>query len=205
MDATILLGIIATAIALLFIAHSARDALLSGDLKKMLAEPPADASTESGTGETAGPQQTPESIDALARGNQRLDEYLALASNQVRISFRLSVAFAALGLLILLATVFFPTSNAGGSALAQLLAGIALVGLSVLFFNRVRATHHHICESLEKMRKRDRHMKSRELCETVGDDLTRDALRVRLALHYAGVSRALETTKVITRSPLSGN
>lgn len=207
MDATVLLGIIAALVALLFIVRSAREAMQSGDLKKLLDHPAAGGDTPLQTHgvETRGLAEASDPDDAIAAGHLRWCEYLALVSNQARTSFLFSLVFASLGFILLASVALFPAVNTGGSALVQLMTGIILVGASGLLFNRVRDTHRSICESLEKLKKRDRHLKSRELCESVGDEKTRDALRVQLALHYAGVSRALETTKAITRLPLSDN
>jgi len=205
MDATVLLGTLAALLALLFILRQAREAMRSGDLKKLLAGPPAAGIAPAGAAEEENPDHANDPASALAADHRRLTDYLSLASQQAQTGLRFSLAFAGLGFILLVAAAFFPIANPGGSALVQILAGMALVGASGLLFNSVRSTHSGICKSLEKLNKRDRHLKSRELCDNVGDEKTRDALKVQLALHYAGVSRPLETARAITRIPQAGN
>ncbi len=200
-----LLAALAAAAAIWSMVRLLRSAHKSGDLKNLIVNPLEGEGSLLEAQQAGGNAPSGEGDNTLDLGNRQLVEYFNLVSHQARAGFKLAGLFAGLGLVLLIVTAVVPARYTGGLALLQLLTGGMLLGLAGLFFNRLKSTHRSICECLEKLMARGRQLKARELCESVNDEQSRDALRIQLALHYAGVSRALHTAKAITRMPLSDN
>jgi len=200
-----LLAALAAAAAFWFMVRLLRSAHKSGELTKLLIHPLESEGDLFETPQAGGDAQSVDTENNLDLGNRQFVEYFNLVTHQARAGFKLAAVFAGLGLVLLIVTAVVPATYTGGLALLQLLTGGMLLGLAGVFFNRLKSTHRAICECLEKLMARGRQLKARELCESVNDEESRDALRIQLALHYAGVSRALHTAKAITRMPLSDN
>lgn len=200
-----LLAALAAAAASWFMVRLLRSAHKSGELTKLLIHPLESEDDLFETPQAGGDAQSVDTENNLDLGNRQFVEYFNLVTHQARAGFKLAAVFAGLGLVLLIVTAVVPATYTGGLALLQLLTGGMLLGLAGVFFNRLKSTHRAICECLEKLMARGRQLKARELCESVNDEESRDALRIQLALHYAGVSRALHTAKAITRMPLSDN
>ena len=117
---------------------------------------------------------------------EQLANYYTQALTQARLSFYFSLVFASLGFAVIVTAVFMYTGNIGATAV-QTIAGVIMESVASLFFVQSRRTQEAMGQFFDKLRRDRDSVESRKLCNEVADPQVRDALRVRLSLHHAGI------------------
>jgi cytochrome c biogenesis protein CcdA len=135
-------------------------------------------------------KETPFEIEQLAN-------YYSQILTQSKISFWFSLIFASLGFVIIIVAAFLYTDGSGTATVAQFVAGIIMDTVAGLFFVQSRNAQKSMAEFFEKLRNDRLHMESRRLVDTVSSEKIKDALRIYLSLHYAGVLNAENIAKGI--------
>ncbi len=198
-----ILGIIAISIAVIATAASITGALKAGVLKRI----------RIGSLEIEAPSEEARKLrDALraavAPGKdipfeiEQLTNYYSQILTQSKISFWFSLIFASLGFAIIVVAAFLYTDGSGTATVAQFIAGVIMDAVAGLFFVQSRNAQKSMAEFFDKLRNDRLHMESRRLVDTVSNDKAKDALRLHLSLHYAGVDNAEGVAKDITTSCL---
>lgn len=119
---------------------------------------------------------------------EQLANYYSQILTQSKISFWFSLIFASLGFAVIVVAAFLFQGAEIGSTAAQFAAGVIMDAVAGLFFVQSRNAQKSMGEFFDKLRNDRRQAESRALCEAIESPEARDALRVHLALHYAGVS-----------------
>ncbi len=133
---------------------------------------------------------------------EQLTNYYSQILTQSKISFWFSLIFASLGFAIIVVAAFLYTDGSGTATVAQFIAGVIMDAVAGLFFVQSRNAQKSMAEFFDKLRSDRLHMESRRLVDTVSNDKAKDALRLHLSLHYAGVDNAEGVAKEITTSCL---
>lgn len=134
---------------------------------------------------------------------EQLANYYSQILSQSKISFWFSLIFASLGFATIVAAAFLYTETNGTATIAQFIAGLIMDTVAGLFFVQSRNAQKSMGEFFDKLRSDRLHMESRSLSESIESREARDALRLHLALHYAGVGEANGIAKHITEKCLS--
>jgi len=74
--------------------------------------------------------------------------------------------------------------------IARFIAGGIVDAVAALFFVQSKRAQESMAEFFDKLRRDRNHLEARKLCENLDTPEAKDALRVRLALHYAEVASA---------------
>jgi len=123
--------------------------------------------------------------------------YYSQVLGQSKISFWFSLIFASLGFVVIVVAAFLYTSANSGAAIIQLIAGAIIDAVAGLFFVQSRGAQKAMMEFFEKLRLDRQQLESRKLCDEIQDPGVKDALRVHLALHYAGINGSQEVSKAV--------
>lgn len=134
---------------------------------------------------------------------EQLANYYSQILSQSKISFWFSLIFASLGFATIVTAAFLYTSTNGTATIAQFIAGLIMDTVAGLFFVQSRNAQKSMGEFFDKLRSDRLHMESRSLSESIESSQARDALRLHLALHYAGIGEPNGIAKHITESCLS--
>jgi hypothetical protein len=140
---------------------------------------------------------------------EQLANYYAQVLGQSKTSFWFSLVFASIGFLIIVLAAFMHADAEAGSTIARFIAGGIVDAVAALFFVQSKRAQESMAEFFDKLRRDRNHLEARKLCESLDTPEARDALRVRLALHYAEVSapdsiaESIMTT-CLRRSPSGG-
>jgi hypothetical protein len=119
---------------------------------------------------------------------EQLANYYAQVLGQSKTSFWFSLVFASIGFLIIVLAAFMHADAESGSTIARFIAGGIVDAVAALFFVQSKRAQESMTEFFDKLRRDRNHLEARKLCESLDTSEARDALRVRLALHYAEVS-----------------
>ena len=119
---------------------------------------------------------------------EQLANYYSQVLAQSKVSFWFSLVFASIGFFIIVLAAFMHSEADTGSTIARFVAGGVVDAVAALFFVQSKRAQEAMSEFFDKLRRDRNHVEARKLCESLGSGETRDALRVRLALHYAEVS-----------------
>lgn len=134
---------------------------------------------------------------------EQLANYYSQILSQSKISFWFSLIFASLGFATIVVAAFLYTDSNGTATIAQFIAGLVMDAVAGLFFVQSRNAQKSMGEFFDKLRSDRLHMESRSLSESISSSEARDALRLHLALHYAGVGESEGIAKHITENCLS--
>ncbi|MBB3190919.1 TRADD-N-associated membrane domain-containing protein [Halomonas cerina] len=134
---------------------------------------------------------------------EQLTNYYSQILTQSKISFWFSLVFASLGFAIIVVAAFLYTDGSGTATVAQFVAGVIMDAVAGLFFVQSRNAQESMAEFFDKLRSDRLHMESRRLVDNVSSETAKDALRLHLSLHYAGVSNAEGVAKGITETCLA--
>lgn len=121
----------------------------------------------------------------------KLSEYYSQVLSQSKISFWFSLIFASIGFTVILLGAFTFVQNNIGSSVVTMISGVIIDSISALFFVQSKSAQKSMSEFFEKLRLDRGISDSKEICETISDPATKDAIKVRLALHLAGISESL--------------
>lgn len=130
----------------------------------------------------------------------QLTNYYSQILAQSKISFWFSLVFASLGFVAILLAAFLYAEGKQGTTIAQFIAGVIMEAVASLFFVQSRNAQESMGEFFDKLRKDRLHMESRKLCEAIDSPVVKDALKLNLSLHYAGVESAEGIAKQIFQS-----
>lgn len=142
---------------------------------------------------TSEPQKIPFETEQLA-------SYYAQVLAQSKVSFWFSLVFASVGFLIIVLAAFIHSTAETGSTIARFVAGGVVDAVAALFFVQSKRAQESMSDFFDKLRRDRNHAEARKLCESLDSSVARDALRVRLALHYAEVGAADSMTEAIIRA-----
>jgi hypothetical protein len=117
----------------------------------------------------------------------QLASYYAQVLAQSKTSFWFSLVFASIGFCIIVLAAFMHSTAETGSTIARFIAGGVVDAVAALFFVQSKRAQESMADFFDKLRRDRNHFEARKLCESLHTVEARDALRVRLALHYAEV------------------
>ncbi|MCD6003834.1 hypothetical protein K7H08_03165 [Halomonas sp. IOP_6] len=118
---------------------------------------------------------------------EQLANYYSQILAQSKISFWFSLIFASLGFAVIVVAAFLFQGVETGSTVAQFTAGVIMDAVAGLFFVQSRNAQKSMGDFFDKLRNDRAQAESRAICETIESPEAKDALRVHLALYYAGV------------------
>lgn len=118
---------------------------------------------------------------------EQLAKYYAQVLAQSKTSFWFSLIFASIGFMVIVYAVFAYTSSNLGTSVVQLTAGLVIDAVAALFFVQSKDAQKSMGDFFDKLRKDRQQVESRALCDSITDKKAQDALRVQLALYYAGL------------------
>ncbi len=121
---------------------------------------------------------------------EQLANYYAQVLAQSKISFWFSLVFASIGFFIIVLAAFMHAGADSGSTIARFIAGGVVDAVAALFFIQSKRAQESMAEFFDKLRRDRNHVEARRLCESLEIPAARDALRIRLSLHYAEVNTA---------------
>ncbi len=127
----------------------------------------------------------------------QLAKYYAQVLGHARISFWFSLLFAALGFATIIIASIFYTNERNGATIASFVAGIIIDAVSALFFVQSRMAQGAMAEFFGKLRTDRANLESRKLADIIEDPVAKDALRIHLALHLAGILEYKEVAQAI--------
>ncbi len=120
----------------------------------------------------------------------QLANYYAQVLAQSKVSFWFSLVFASLGFVVIIAAALLYSQERTGSTVATFSAGAIIDAVAALFFVQSKNAQQAMGEFFDKLRKDRQAAESRAMCDNISDSAIQDALRVQLALHYAGIESA---------------
>lgn len=170
----------------------------SGVLAPPEASVPPPAPAASKVAESAEEEEAPFETEQLA-------SYYSQVLTQSKISFWFSLVFASIGFLIIVLAAFLYSKMDTGSAIARFIAGGVIDAIAALFFVQSNRAHASMADFFEKLRRDRHHFEARKLCESIESASARDALRIRLALHYAEVASSDAIAESIIGLSSTGN
>lgn len=118
---------------------------------------------------------------------EQLANYYAQVLAQSKTSFWFSLVFASIGFLIIVLAAFMHADAESGSTIARFIAGGVVDAVAALFFVQSKRAQESMADFFDKLRRDRNHVEARNLCENLETKEAKDALRLRLALHYAEV------------------
>ena len=124
-------------------------------------------------------------------------QYYAQILAQSKVSFWFSLTFASLGFVVIIVAGFLAAKGEGTATVAQFTSGAIIEAVSSLFFIQSRRAQESMGAFFEKLRLDRQQLEARRLCDAIARDDVRDALRLQLALFYAGVPNCDEVAKHI--------
>ena len=136
---------------------------------------------------------------------EQLARYYAQVLAQSKVSFWFSLVFASLGFFIIVTAAFLYSDAQSGTTIARFVAGGIVDAVAALFFVQSRSAQESMAGFFDKLRRDRQHVEARALCDSVADTHAQDALRVRLALHYAEVDQAEGTANSIMAACLQSS
>jgi len=119
---------------------------------------------------------------------EQLASYYAQVLTHSKISFWFSLVFASIGFFIIVLAAFMHAEADTGSTIARFVAGGVVDAVAALFFVQSKRAQDSMSDFFDKLRRDRNHVEARKLCESLDTPEAKDALRVRLALHYAEVT-----------------
>lgn len=204
MDVQNFIGIIAMAIAAIATVASIAGAFRAGVLKRIrFGSIEIEAPSEEAKKLREALQVSVKEGKEIPFEIEQLTNYYSQILAQSKISFWFSLIFASLGFAIIVVAAFLYSDGSGTATIAQFVAGAIMDAVAGLFFVQSRNAQKSMAEFFDKLRSDRLHMESRRLVDTVSNEKAKDALRLHLSLHYAGVENADGVAKGITDTCLA--
>ena len=148
---------------------------------------------------------TTASGDKVPFETEQLANYYAQVLAQSKVSFWFSLVFASIGFLIIVLAAFMHADTQGGSTIARFIAGGVVDAVAALFFLQSKRAQESMADFFDKLRRDRNHVEARKLCESLETASAKDALRLRLSLHYAEVEAPDSIAESIMTTCLSSN
>jgi len=133
---------------------------------------------------------------------QLIENHYSQALNQSRISFWFSLTGASIGFCVIILSIILYQEDRNGVALFSLISGVVIETVSVLFFTQTNRDQKRRSEFFENLRKDKQHKEALTLCETIQDPIAKDALKIQIALSFAGVQDATHVANSIIQDNL---
>lgn len=143
---------------------------------------------------TGGIGMTASEIEKLAISAANVDEYHQQSISQSRISFWFSLVLATLGFVIIATSVFTFSDKAN---YLGIVAGTIVDAVAALFFHQTNRSRALMADFFDRLRTDRKLEESLKLCNATSNSVLQDALRVRLALHFSGISNSDQALKDI--------
>jgi len=134
---------------------------------------------------------------------EQLANYYSQILSQSKISFWFSLIFASLGFATIVVSAFLYSNNNGTATVAQFSAGLIMDAVAGLFFVQSRNAQKSMGEFFDKLRNDRLHVESKLISKDIKSEQVKDALKLHLSLHYAGVENSENIAKHITEKCLS--
>jgi hypothetical protein len=134
---------------------------------------------------------------------EQLANYYAQVLAQSKTSFWFSLVFAAIGFFVIVFAVFSNSNENFSSTAIQFTAGAVIDAVAGLFFVQSKNAQKSMGEFFDKLRTDRMQAESRTLCDSIDDKKAQDALKVQLALYYAGVNDYKDLSKNIVERCLT--
>lgn len=128
-----------------------------------------------------------EPADAAFEAGQ-LSKYYAETLAQSQVAFWFAIASSAIGFFAIIFAATLYTNR--GAIFAQTLGGLIMEAVATLAFVQSKNAQQLMMQFFEKLRIDRVHTESRRTVETVKSEEAKDALKIYLSLHYAGVPAA---------------
>ncbi len=137
------------------------------------------------------------------REEEQLAQFYAQVLFQSKVSYWWGLAFASVGVLvIMIAAVMHATAHVSVLA-AEALAGMVMGSLGVLVLKHSRNAEVVWRDFFQQLHKDRKQSDARLMCESIRDSHSQDSLKIILALHFAGIEKGDEISKTIFQ-PLLG-
>lgn len=133
---------------------------------------------------------------------EQLANYYAQILSQSKISFWFSLVFASLGFATIVVSAFLYSNLNGAATAVQFTAGIIMDAVAGLFFVQSRNAQKSMGEFFDKLRSDRLHAESKLISQEISSAEAKDALKLHLSLHYAGVQNSDSVAKHITEQCL---
>ena len=146
---------------------------------------------------------TSASGDKVPFETEQLANYYSQVLAQSKVSFWFSLVFASIGFLIIVLAAFMHADAESGSTIARFVAGGVVDAVAALFFVQSKRAQESMADFFDKLRRDRNHVEARKLCESLDASAARDALRLRLSLHYAEVNTPDSIAESIMKTCLS--
>lgn len=131
---------------------------------------------------------------ALTYDTAKFDEYHSQSLGQAQISFWFSLVFAAIGFLVIGASVFLYKEK---TSYPGIVAGTIVEAVAGLFFQQSNRARKLMSEFFEKLRADRRLDESLKLCDAIDNKFMRNALKVKLSLDFSGLEDSHNIAKDI--------
>jgi hypothetical protein len=142
--------------------------------------------------------------DPAERDYALLRDYHAQGLGQSKVSFRISVAFASFGFLVIVAAIgralLVDTEESisqQGAAFITLLSGAVVEAVAALFFVQANRSRILMAEFFDKLRSDRRLQDSRLVADKLADEILRSRLQTLLALNLAEVTTTDELLQAL--------
>ena len=126
-----------------------------------------------------------------------IENYYSQALNQSKISFWFSLAGASIGFFVIILSVLLYQDDRNGVALFSLISGVIIETVSVLFFTQTNRDQKRRSEFFENLRKDRLYKESITICDSVSDNKAKDALKIQIALSFAGINNSTQVANSI--------
>lgn len=130
---------------------------------------------------------------ALATNEKKLNLYAKQSYHiqglsQAKYGFWLSIIGAIAGFIIIVIFLFKLKDGNSINAAIGIVSGTIIEVISVLFFAIANKANERVNNSFEKLRVDSNTVNAIELCKDIEDIMIKDELKVKLALHLAGIN-----------------
>lgn len=186
-----LVSIVAALTALLTFLFALIAALRSGLLRRLkigsfeLEVPERDLAQAKSLIQSISAPRTEESVPFET---EHLARYYAQVLFQSKIAFWFSILAGVIGFSVIVAAVFRHTDGQLTLTLLQGGAGVVVDAIASIFFVQANKAQQSMNVFFEKLRSDRQQSESRKLCESINHPDAKDALKIELALYYAGLA-----------------
>lgn len=133
---------------------------------------------------------------------EQLANYYSQILSQSKISFWFSLIFASLGFATIVVSAFLYSDTNEAATIAQFTAGLIMDAVAGLFFVQSNNAQKSMGEFFDKLRNDRLHAESKIISQNIESVAAKDALKLHLSLHYAGISNPDTIAKHITEKCL---
>lgn len=130
----------------------------------------------------------------------QLENYYSQVLSQSKNSFWFSLVFASIGFVIIIISGFLYNSDNMESTVISMTSGVIIDSVSALFFVQTKRAQKNMTDFFQKLREDKQYVESKYLCDSISSDKARDALKIQLALNFAGIDNSKDVgTEIISQ------